>query len=343
VDVVHVLPEPEPLGGAERAVLDLLSSPALEGLEQRVVFAGRTANRAFPPERVLPVTPSLPSPLSAALAASRVRPRVLHGWLLRGNAAAALAALLSPGSRLVTSERNLGHNMTRAKALVERASAQAETVAIANSRAVVEAAAVRAPRRRGHFRVIETGVVPPSLASSPLRSSCAMVGRLHWIKDYPLALRAFAQVAKNLPDATLVVVGEGPERRALEGLVAQLGLSHRVTLVGTADPAPYLLGAQLFLSTSRSEGLQRAMLEALSAGLPVVTTEEGGQSGLESAAVRLVRERTPEAVADAVQELLGDERTRCAAARAAEALHRARFTRDRSDAEYLDLYRSLGC
>jgi glycosyltransferase involved in cell wall biosynthesis len=99
------------------------------------------------------------------------------------------------------------------------------------------------------------------------------VGRLGAEKGYDVLLRAFACVAPEFPDWTLTIAGEGPERESLSGLVADLALQHRVTLSGwTPEPDRVLAQAALFVSSSRYEGFPNALLEAMGAGLPVVST-----------------------------------------------------------------------
>jgi glycosyltransferase involved in cell wall biosynthesis len=99
------------------------------------------------------------------------------------------------------------------------------------------------------------------------------LGRLGPEKGYDVLLRAFACIAPEFEDWTLSIVGEGPERESLSALAANLGLQHRLTMSGwTAEPDQVLAQAALFVSSSRYEGFPNALLEAMGAGLPVVST-----------------------------------------------------------------------
>lgn len=103
----------------------------------------------------------------------------------------------------------------------------------------------------------------------PPRLLCA--GRLAPQKRFDLALRAFA--ALGAKGATLTIAGDGPERAALVELARQLGVRDAVHFTGAQpDIAPLLAQSDLLLLTSAYEGYPAVLLEALAAGLPVVTT-----------------------------------------------------------------------
>lgn len=98
------------------------------------------------------------------------------------------------------------------------------------------------------------------------------VGRLVPAKDFATLLRAFARIADRTP-ARLVILGEGPERAALEGLATQLGLAGRVRLPGfVANPYAYMARASAFVLSSAYEGLPGALIEAMACGCPVAST-----------------------------------------------------------------------
>jgi len=90
-----------------------------------------------------------------------------------------------------------------------------------------------------------------------------------------------ARVAKMMPDVHFVIVGDGPQRGLTENWIKKAGLADNFRMLGTRDDVPELLPAfDVFLITSRSEGLPRAMLEALATNVPVVATDVGGISEL---------------------------------------------------------------
>jgi teichuronic acid biosynthesis glycosyltransferase TuaC len=144
-------------------------------------------------------------------------------------------------------------------------------------------------------------------------------GALIPIKGQALAIEALA----GLPDATLILVGDGPDKRALEALARRLGLAERVRFLGSRphEAMPALLAAaDLMLLLSEREGLANVWLEALACGTPLVITDVGGARDVvdRPEAGRLVA-RDASAIAAAAIEILADPpepaRVRDAAAR----------------------------
>lgn len=98
------------------------------------------------------------------------------------------------------------------------------------------------------------------------------VGRLNESKDFPLLLRAFAALRKQR-ECRLVILGEGEKRSELERWIRSLDLSENVLLPGYSDnPYVWMRRANLFVLSSRREGLSTVLIEALACGCPVVST-----------------------------------------------------------------------
>lgn len=103
------------------------------------------------------------------------------------------------------------------------------------------------------------------------------VARFTEQKAYPTLLDAVPAVLEHQPGARFVWVGDGPDFATLETAVRDAGLDHAVTLLGHRDDVPDLLAAaDLLVSPSLFEGLPLVLLEAMAAGVPIVTTAIGG-------------------------------------------------------------------
>lgn len=131
------------------------------------------------------------------------------------------------------------------------------------------------------------------------------VGALVPLKGQALAIRAL----KLLPeDVRLAIAGTGGEERALRTLVTQLGLCDRVQFLGAVEHEilPQLLcAADVMVLPSEREGLANAWIEAIACGTPVVIPDVGGaREVVQDASAGRIVERTPEAIAEAVADLL---------------------------------------
>jgi glycosyltransferase involved in cell wall biosynthesis len=107
---------------------------------------------------------------------------------------------------------------------------------------------------------------PPARASHDLRLKLLAVGRLHPVKDHAFLIRACAQLAAQGVDFECSIVGEGPERKLLEKLIAEYHLGQQVTLLGQVERAGigYLYdAADVVVLTSRSEGIPLVLMEAM--------------------------------------------------------------------------------
>ncbi len=103
------------------------------------------------------------------------------------------------------------------------------------------------------------------------------VGRLSPEKGFDLLLEALAAIRAHFPHADLILAGEGSERKALEEQRQRLGLETAVYFAGqVASPYRFYSGASLFVLSSRHEGLPNALLEALTAELPVAALPASG-------------------------------------------------------------------
>jgi glycosyltransferase involved in cell wall biosynthesis len=162
-----------------------------------------------------------------------------------------------------------------------------------------------------------------------------VVGALKWAKDYPNLLKAFALLLPK-QNAMLSIVGQGGLLEELEKLAGELSISGNVQFVGFSDePSAWMESADLLVLSSHYEGFGNVLVEAMSVGTPVVSTDckSGPREILEDGKYgKLVPVGDAEALAQAIFESLNEEHD-------TEALKRraADFTVDKIAAQYLDV------
>jgi glycosyltransferase involved in cell wall biosynthesis len=159
--------------------------------------------------------------------------------------------------------------------------------------------------------VVANGVRLP-MSDRPKRDAVRRiiaVGNLRPEKGHEVLLDAAALVTRRFPDATFELVGTGPRLPALRARAAALNISHAVEFSGHCNDVPArLAAADLFVLPSLSEAFPNALLEAIAAGLPTISSAVGGVLEL----VRpgrtgvLVPPGDPAALADAVGRIIGD-------------------------------------
>jgi len=99
------------------------------------------------------------------------------------------------------------------------------------------------------------------------------IGRLVPQKDYPTLLKAIQIASQYLPNLKLSIIGVGPLEGALRNLALELGVSHQIEWLGKqSNIKPLISSADIFLLTSKYEGFGLVLLEAISVGVPIVST-----------------------------------------------------------------------
>jgi glycosyltransferase involved in cell wall biosynthesis len=140
----------------------------------------------------------------------------------------------------------------------------------------------------------------------PMLLAC---GRIAAIKGWPLLLDSLACLVRLRPEAKLIWVGDGEERQKLESYAKQLGLENHLVVTGMVNAEAirdYLSIASVGVIGSYMEGWSLAMLEMLSCGLPIVSTEVSGANDLIDSGKNgyIVRERDPELFCERILDSL---------------------------------------
>ena len=213
------------------------------------------------------------------------RPHVVHGYLFGPNLFAALAGRLTGVPAVVVAKRNIDAFETPRQVAMERVAHRLATHVTAVSEAVADTVvALGVPRSR--ITVIENGVdaarfegVTPDRAALGVNAGPVIgsVGCLAARKDYGTLLAALAELRRRGREFHAVLVGDGPDRAMLEARARELGLESRVRFLGERPDVEQLLPAMdVFVLSSREEGIPNALLEAMAAGRPSVVTDVGG-------------------------------------------------------------------
>lgn len=210
--------------------------------------------------------------------------------------------------------------------------------------------------REERIAVIANGIVPLPIESRSrleVREEAGMdvndlmlvsVGRLVYQKAHEVLIACMPEVLKEFPNTKVLIFGEGPLRTDLQAQIEKLGLSNSVKLPGKTDQiARYLASADVFVMPSRWEGLPIALLEAMSAGLPSVATKVEGVDEvlLEGEHGLFVPVENPQALAQAILQLLRDPQARSRMGAAARLHISTKYTVDRTCEQYLELMLSL--
>lgn len=222
---------------------------------------------------------------------------------------------------------------------------------VARAVAVSEAVAdFHARELGGRLAVIENGVsVPPRATDSERAAARARMGiapsehvvgcvaRLAPEKRHDVLLEAFARSDVR---ATLVLVGDGPERASLEAWADGLGVRSRVRFLGeVASPEALLPGIDVVALASEREGLPMALLEAMAFGIPVIATAVGGvPTLLAEGGGLLVAPRDAEGLALGLRLLASDGEARARLGAMARARIEARYSAERMARSYARLY-----
>ena len=195
--------------------------------------------------------------------------------------------------------------------------------------------------RDRHTVVIPTAVdaaATPQARHDSALPRMVMVGRLAAPKDPVTLVRALAAVR---PPFAATIVGDGPDRGAVEAEVRAAGLEGAVDLAGERHDVPSLLAdADVFVLSSRSEGAPLSVLEAMAAGLPVVASAVGGVPEIvaDGATGLLVPPGDAAALATALEQVLADSALRRRLGAAGRERVRTRFDLAELRRAHLELY-----
>lgn len=289
------------------------------------------------------------------------RPQVLHAWQDATSVKTGLAAALVGVPRIVLAARNrsplhFGYWLPWMRPVYRALSQLPNVVLTNNSQAGARDYARWLDLPEARIQVIYNALAPAALAPAAPLDVAALRARFGIAADAPVIGSIFrfyeeknplawiataAAVAAREPAARFLLVGDGPMRAAMQEAARREGIAGRVIFAGEmADPKPALAAMQVFLLTSREEGLPNVVIEAQAQGVPVVTTRAGGApEAIDPGASGIVVDRAdPTALAAEVLRILDDPAWAAAASTRARAFVAERFGEARMLDETLRLY-----
>ena len=363
VSVAVFLTRFEP-GGTERQMTELIRrldrsrfTVHVACFEKRGAWLPRIAERAASivefPIRGFAQPATLAALLRFAKWCRRERIEVVQTCDLYANVFGLPAAALAGVPVRIGSRRELNPDKTPGQIRLQRQAYRCATTVVANSVAARDIL-LEDGLAAESIAVIPNGV---DLGSTLLRGFAATEGKpslapkerrrvitvanLRPEKSHETLFAAADLLAPDFPDVEFQIVGDGPRRAELEGLVRALGLERRVQFLGhREDVAQLLAEADIFVLPSRSEAFPNGAIEAMAAGLPVVASATGGLLDLiEHGHTGLLFEPgNPAALADALRHLFTDRSIASAIGQRAQTQVRQRYSFERMVQSFEELY-----
>ncbi|WP_454752333.1 glycosyltransferase [Cupriavidus necator] len=315
------------LGGAEQQIAALARVFVTLGHHVAILSLTKGKEIELAPGIVVVELEMSKTPLSMLAALRKARqfvcrwqPDVIHAHMVHANIfarALARSGGMPPVICSAHSAREGGTLRALAYRLTDRWCALTTHVSEAGRQAMVESGAAPSGRVIVMPNGIDTDRFRPDdagrerarrkLGIGPADVLVLNVGRLVPEKDQSMLIDAFRQVAVSRPNARLIIAGDGPLRHALAAMIADSGLEHKVTLAGARNDVPDLLrAADVFVLSSRIEGMPLAVGEALASGLPVVATAAAGVIELAGDAAVITPVGDPSALASALASTIGE-------------------------------------
>lgn len=246
------------------------------------------------------------------------KPDIIHTMHFTANHHGRLASI-GLGAPVITHLRNIKHERKAVRRFSDKVLSYATTMYLAVSQAVAQVVQNDHNLAKRPVKVLYNAVNPNRLDCPPIDLKAEFgltgqvvvaVGRYVPQKNLDLLIKAVSVLRDRGADVSLVLVGEGPERPALEALTAALGLTKNVVLAGFRPDVPaFYQAADIFAMPSDFEGLPIAHLEAMYFGLPAVVSEFVPSLEIASGA-SLVCDLSPEGIADKIDRIISDDALR---------------------------------
>ena len=331
IDVAHIMPQIG-IGGAERQLCELIrrSDPAMvthkvfyysdsndtEGIrlyKEAGIFLERIPRDKRRPIRFL---------RTFTTRIKQCNSDIVQCWLSSGNIWGRLAAILAGAKHIIVTYRSSSVEYAKIVKFLEQFTKN-RVHYLANSHTCADLVARQIGVDPKRFSVIYNGFDLEKFNCDivDLHKECSipsnykiaiMVGRLTYAKNYPMLLKMARQCKSNHDPVAFVIVGHGEKESELKELAQQLQLDGIVYFLGLRLDIPALLqSADIFCFTSLYEGFPNALLEAMAAGLPIVSTNFAGVDELVQNGItgRIVPSDDVNAACDCLQSYIDNPTT----------------------------------
>lgn len=168
------------------------------------------------------------------------------------------------------------------------------------------------------------------------------IGRFMDVKNHSLLLHSFSRFAEHHPEARIQLIGEGELQHNMEQLAVEIGIAQKVYFAGLqSDIFPWLHQADVFILTSKYEGMPMTLIEAMGTGLPVIATKVGGIPDIITDGEEgILTEPDSEQIAVAMERMIDVEfRQKCGEKARKKAV--AQFAAETMAEKYVKLYQRL--
>ncbi len=366
IPIVYIIVELD-IGGAQQVLLRLLQGIDRQRFSPRVAcfYNGKAAIAQAIIKMDIPVHDlRMNSPIGIGGLARlyhllrNTSPVILHTWMFHANLSGRIIGRMAGVPVIITSRRNMNIGGTWRECLNRwTAKLDQKVVAVCESARQEEIRQAKISPQK--VITIHNGIdsqiyLPPtSEERARIRQSFDLsdkefvvgsVGRLHLQKGHHYLIEAFAQMISKVPEARLLIVGDGELRETLERQVRQDGLEGKVIFTGSRSDVPSIMKAlDIFVLASLWEGEPNVVLEAMATGLPVIATSVGGAPELviHGETGLLIPSRDPSALLEALLALKNSPELCSRMSRAARQRTIELFSVERMIQQTQNLYEEL--
>ena len=279
----------------------------------------------------------------------KIRPDVVHCHNAASTIYGALAARLTSVPVVVSTRHSLADRQLFRQEVKFWITARlfCDTVAVV-SEAVRRSVGSHALASPGKLALVRNGaaVAAGSGPPEPGRGGFVLVSvaRLSVLKDHMTLLQAAVIARKTVPDLEVWLVGDGQQREALRDFAREAGIEESVHFAGERkDVGAFLSRADVFVLSSKTEGLPISLLEAMACGLPAIATRVGGIPEVAelSGSCELVPPSNPAALAEAICRYASQRESLAVLGARARQCYESFFSPQRMARDYMQLYRGV--